>query len=234
MNAFERKTLAARLLPLVMMGALAACGGGGGSDDTGGGGNDDDNTANTGPTVSAGADQEALARKNVTLAAAADDADGSVSSVGWTQTDGTEVTLTAGDSGSATFTAPDVDTQETLTFTVTATDDDGATATDTMSVVVTPSVTLSAKAYDGPLKNATVTVTVGDRTYTATTNDEGVFVLDIGSPDPDAMITIVATGGPGQENAELVSIAGTFGALATAAGEDGTLESTESGVVDVT
>ncbi|HEX7046906.1 MAG TPA: hypothetical protein VF275_04990 [Gammaproteobacteria bacterium] len=95
-------------------------------------------------------------------------------------------------------------------------------------------LTLSAKAYDGPLANATVTVTIGEETYTATTNEEGVFELEIASLDPDAMITIVVNGGEGQEEAELVSIAGTFGALAAAAGDDGVLDSSESGAVDVT
>lgn len=229
MKDFEGKTkkTGAAVLPLLVM-ALAACGGSGGG---GGGG-----TAGTNdkPTVNAGTDQGVLARTSVTLEAVASDSDGRVDSIEWTQTAGTDVTLSEGEDGAVAFTAPDLDAQETLTFKVTATDDEGATATDTVDVAVTPSVTLSAKAYDGPLPNATVTVTVGEETYTATTNEDGVFELAIGSPDPGVMITIVVNGGEGQETAELISIAGTFGALAAAAGEDGTLEPAESSSVNVT
>ena len=101
-------------------------------------------------------------------------------------------------------------------------------------MTVAPVVTLSGRAYDGPIANATISVTVGEKTYTATANADGVYTLDIGAVDPDAFITITATGAEGEEHVELVSIAGSFGSLHAVAGDDGILDTSESGSVNVT
>lgn len=227
MNSIEKtaRNQWLRVLPLIAFGLLAACGG-----------SDSDITppANEPPTAAAGDDQSVDANTDVTLAGSGTDSDGSIASYSWTQTDGTEVALTNADAASATFTAPDVDTTEVLSFELTVTDDDGATASDTVEITVAPVVTLSGRAYDGPIANATISVTVGDKTYTATADEDGVYTLDIGAVDPSAFITISATGSEGQEHVELVSIAGSFGALQMAAGDDGVLDTEESGSVNVT
>lgn len=215
-----------RVLPLVALGLLAACGGSDGDTTT--------TPKNDAPTANAGGDQSVDAKTGVALSGTGADSDGTVATYSWTQTEGSDVTLAAADSAAATFTAPEVDTAEVLSFELTVTDNDGATATDTVEITVAPVVTLSGRAYDGPISNAKITVTVGEKTYTATADDDGIYTIDVGAVDPSAFITISATGGDGQENVELVSIAGSFGALQSAAGDDGVLETSESGNVNVT
>lgn len=217
-----------RLMPIIAFGLLAACGGSDGNPTT------TPPPANEAPTASAGDDQSFDAHTEATLAGTGTDSDGTIATYSWTQTDGADVTLEDADAASATFTAPDIDTTEVLSFELTVTDNDGATATDSVEITVAPVVTLSGRAYDGPIANATITVTVGDKTYTATADADGVYTLNIGAIDPDAFITISATGGEGQEHVELISIAGSFGALQAAAGDDGVLETSESGSVNVT
>ncbi len=115
---------------------LAGCGGGGG-------GNGDSQPPpapqNRAPTANAGADQAVTEGTSVTLdASASTDADGTISSYAWTQTDGTAVTLSGGDTSLARFDPPLSETQYELEFEVTVTDDDGATATAATTVTVNP------------------------------------------------------------------------------------------------
>ena len=215
---------AKRLLPLMMLGLLAACGGGG----------DDGPAPNQKPTATAGDDQAVDAKSEVTLLGSGTDPDGSIASYAWVQTGGTSVDLSDTSSAEPLFTAPEEAANETLTFELTVTDNDGESASDTVDVTVAPVVTLSGQVYDGPIANATITVTINDKTYTATADGDGVYTLNVGSIDPDAFITISAVGSTGQEHVELVSIAGSFGALQEAAGEDGVLEPEESANVNVT
>jgi hypothetical protein len=102
------------------------------------------NPVNALPTV-VGADQTVDEQTTVTLAATADDTDGTIDSYLWTQTDvGTQVTLSSNAVAAPTFTAPTLTTAETLTFEVTVTDNEGGTATDTVVVtVMNTSVTIS-------------------------------------------------------------------------------------------
>jgi len=220
------KKTATRLSPLLLLALLAACGGGGSGDDG--------TATNQKPTADAGEVQSVDARTEVALTGSGADSDGSIASFAWEQTAGPTVTMTSADTAEPTFTAPEVNSADVLTFQLTVTDNGGESATDTVDVTVAPVITLSGQVYDGPIADATITVTVGDRTYTATADANGVYTIDIGAIDPDAFITITATGGEGQEHVELVSIAGSFAALSTAAGDDGVLETTESGNVNVT
>ncbi|HEX6927907.1 MAG TPA: hypothetical protein VF267_01560 [Gammaproteobacteria bacterium] len=217
-------TFSSRILTLMLLSGLAACGG---SD---GGGT----PTNQAPTADAGADQSVDAGTDVSLSGSGTDSDGSVSAYAWTQTAGPAVTLSSTTNEAPDFTAPDVDAATTLTFELSVTDDGGTTATDSVDIEVAPVVALSGRVYDGPIANAIVTVTVGDRTYTATADADGVYTLNIGAVDPDAFVTISATGAEGQEHVELLSVAGSFSALQTAAGDDGVLEAAESGNINVT
>lgn len=212
-----------RLFLLAAFSALAACGGGG-----------DRPGANNDPTADAGEPQAVDAKVDVTLEGTGSDSDGQVAAYSWKQTGGPDVTLENEASAAAAFQAPDVSSATELTFELTVTDNDGATASDDVVVTVAPVIGFAGRVYDGPLAGATVTITVGDRTYTAVADDDGNYEVNAGSIDPDAFITITATGGEGQENVELLSIASSFAALQSAAGDDGVLEDSESGAVDVT
>ncbi|QZP38111.1 PKD domain-containing protein [Halobaculum magnesiiphilum] len=93
--------------------------------------------ANEPPTADAGADQTVDEGDAVTLDASdSSDADGSIASYSWTQTDGQSVDLSDADAAQPTFDAPAVDSDQQLTFEVDVTDDDGDTASDTVVVTV--------------------------------------------------------------------------------------------------
>src|SRR5919108_748411 len=92
--------------------------------------------ANQPPTANAGADFSVNeGTTGVQLQGSGQDADGTISSYQWEQTDGPSVILNNADTATATFDAPSVSANTWLTFKLTVTDNDGATAED--SVVVT-------------------------------------------------------------------------------------------------
>ena len=122
------------------------------------------------PMADAGSDQTADAGTIVTLSGTADDTDGTIVSYEWEQTGGTRVSLTG--PATATFTAPDVSTDETLTFQLTVTDDDGAQASDEVSVTV-------HRVNRSPDVNAGADQTVAEGT---------VVVLSGTASDPDGTI----------------------------------------------
>ena len=93
-------------------------------------------SSNEPPSANAGMDQSVDAGTMVILSGTASDPDGTIVSHAWTQTGGTAVLLSGADGAIATFTAPDVSMDETLTFRLTVTDNDGAQANDEVMVVV--------------------------------------------------------------------------------------------------
>ena len=97
----------------------------------------DDTPANRAPIVNAGVAQTVDSGATVTLSGTASDPDGRVVSYLWEQTDGRTVTLSGATGSVATFTAPDVPADETLTFRLTVTDDDGAQASGEVRVTIT-------------------------------------------------------------------------------------------------
>nr|WP_264475110.1 malectin domain-containing carbohydrate-binding protein [Salinirubrum litoreum] len=152
---------------------------------------------NTAPTADAGADQTVQAGDTVTLdATGSSDADGSIASYSWTQTGGTSVSLSDASAAQPTFTAPDLTSEETLTFEVQVTDDDGATATDSVSVTVQPTSTgaksaevaitpnsgLEASTYGGGSFQVTNT---GDQNIESVTIDLSTTTLPDMVFDPD-------------------------------------------------
>src|SRR5262245_8991210 len=101
---------------------LSACGGGGGSSPSPSPG-----TPNAAPVANAGPNQTVNGSAQVTLnGTASSDSDGSVASYTWSQTAGTNVTLSSTTVSQPTFTAPA--TSDTLTFSLTVTDNRGATS----------------------------------------------------------------------------------------------------------
>jgi len=130
-----------RHLALATLALLAACGGGGGS-----GAPEPESTnpptpppvtttpAPSGPlTIEAGYGRVVIAGTQVTLSAAV--TEGEASTTTWRQIAGTSVTLDPTDSLTPSFTAPTVDTSETLSFEVTAQNSDN-TATDSVLVEI--------------------------------------------------------------------------------------------------
>ncbi|MDY7227080.1 myxosortase-dependent M36 family metallopeptidase [Hyalangium rubrum] len=93
---------------------------------------------NRAPTASAGADRSVNEGATVTLSGAGTDADGDALTYAWTQTAGPSVTLMGANTASASFTAPDVDSNTVLTFSLKVTDAQGASGEDTVSIAVQP------------------------------------------------------------------------------------------------
>jgi hypothetical protein len=103
--------------------------------------------SNTPPTADAGSDQTVEEGATVTLdATGSSDADGDSLGYAWTQTGGPDVQLSALDDAQPTFTAPDVDGDQTLTFEVTVSDGD-ASDTDAVSVTVEDTDTSGETVY---------------------------------------------------------------------------------------
>ena len=128
--------------------------------------------ANQSPVADAGPDQTVIENISVALSGSGTDQDGTVVSYSWEQTDGPTVTLTNAASATATFIAPDVSMDETLTFRLTVTDDDGATGSDEVVVTVKP-------ANQPPMVDAGADQSV----------DAGTMVLLSGTAsDPDGTI----------------------------------------------
>ncbi|WP_308809543.1 myxosortase-dependent M36 family metallopeptidase [Archangium lansingense] len=107
---------------------------------------------NAAPTVNAGVDGSVNERTSYTLSGSASDADGDTLSYSWVQVSGTPVALSGANSASATFTAPETASGETLSFTLTVSDGK-LSASDTVNVVVNnvnraPVVTASSVTVD--------------------------------------------------------------------------------------
>lgn len=94
------------------------------------------NNVNKLPTADAGADQTASRQDLVALDGTSNDIDGSIVQYKWSQTSGTIVTLDAGDTNNATFTADNITEDETLVFLFTVTDNEGAEVSDSINIVV--------------------------------------------------------------------------------------------------
>ncbi|MDY7227082.1 myxosortase-dependent M36 family metallopeptidase [Hyalangium rubrum] len=93
---------------------------------------------NTAPVANAGSDRSVTEGATVTLGGSGTDAEGDALSYAWTQTSGPSVTLTGADTASASFTAPDVDSNTLLRFTLKVTDAQGSSAEDSVSIAVQP------------------------------------------------------------------------------------------------
>ena len=92
--------------------------------------------SNQPPAVNAGPDLFVDEGAVVTMSGTASDSDGYVASHRWEQTGGVSAPLSSVAGATATFTAPDVSADATLTFRLTVTDDDGARASDEVRVTV--------------------------------------------------------------------------------------------------
>ena len=138
---------------------------------------------NVAPTANAGMDQTVNEQTAVTLSGSATDSDGTIASYAWVQTAGSAVSLSNPNQAQASFTAPEVATDTTLSFKLTVTDNQGATAEDTVTVLV--KAVDSTKPVISLNGAATLELTVGD-TYT----EAGATATD----DVDGTVTVTTTG----------------------------------------
>src|SRR5436190_22239794 len=103
---------------------LVACGGGGGGDSSSGG-----TTPNTPPVANAGTSQTVTAGITVTLnGTASSDSDGTFASYAWTQTAGTALVLTGGNTSHPTILAPASAIAASYAFSLVVTDNRGASS----------------------------------------------------------------------------------------------------------
>ncbi|QKX17224.1 endo-1,4-beta-xylanase [Microbulbifer sp. YPW1] len=94
---------------------------------------------NIAPTANAGADRTVSEGASVTLSGSGSDMDGSIATYNWSQVSGPSVTLTAGDAGTVSFTAPAVEASSQLVFELRVSDDGGASSpADAVTVTVLP------------------------------------------------------------------------------------------------
>lgn len=105
---------------------------------------------------------------------------------------------------------------ETVSYTVRATEG-GALADATLSVTVEAVLRLSGVASAAPLSNAQVTARVGTQSYTATTDAQGAYTIDVRSARPDDFVTLTASGTGSQSAVVLTSLVGAVADLAGSA-----------------
>lgn len=96
------------------------------------------NPVNTVPTVTPGPAQTVDEQTLVSLSGSATDADGTISSLVWTQASGTVVVLTDNGDGTASFIAPTLTQADSLVFTLTATDNEGGVSVGNVAITVNP------------------------------------------------------------------------------------------------
>ncbi|PWW10336.1 MULTISPECIES: Ig-like domain-containing protein [Pseudidiomarina] len=130
---------------------------------------------------------------------------------------------------------PDAGFAGTDTFTYTGTDGE-AEGTGSVTVTVAQTVAIAGRAIDSPIANATITLTVGEQTFTTTADADGYFSLDLELLDlsSDAVLKITATGAGEQEYVTLNSRLTTVAELLALAGDDRVLSAEESSNVVIT
>ncbi|MCJ8273397.1 MAG: leucine-rich repeat domain-containing protein, partial [Psychrosphaera sp.] len=94
------------------------------------------NPVNDNPNADAGDERTVNKNSYVTLKGSGSDNDGHITDYTWQQTLGTNVTLIDADSATVKFWAPNVQTDNTLTFELAIVDDKGSTTTSSVNVLV--------------------------------------------------------------------------------------------------
>ena len=157
-------------------------------------------SANSAPSPDAGADQEAAEGATVSLSGTATDGDPEdTPTYSWTHDGAPSITITGSDSASASFTAPNVAANTTITVTLTV-NDGTVDASDTLQVTITDSPnrppTVNAGQDQEVAEGATVslsgTATDGDPEDTPTyswTHDGAPSITITGSDSASASFT---------------------------------------------
>lgn len=179
---------------------------------------------NASPIITISA-QEVEEKEAHSIAAVAED-DGEITNYLWVQTGGADVELSGTMTSTLSFTAPSVDSDETLSFALTVEDDEGEATTETVSVNVlqkSESLTLVGLVTDSPIIDANLVINVGDEQQEVTAGSDGSYsvTLNVDDDATDKMVSIVASGVGSQTQAKLMSVLGSFEALNEASNGDG-------------
>jgi hypothetical protein len=224
-------------LALVASSLLYGCGGGG------------DSTpqvvpppiaTNQSPTVSITADTSIAAGEVLQLAASGSDTDGTIVSYSWSVTTGEGITLSGADSGSVSFTAPDIDVDTVVTLTVSVTDNDGATGTQDISITIISAengLTITGLVTDKVIPNAIIEITIGEQVFSATADENGIYSIRITIDESslDQLVKIQALGDSSlNPEVEFVSQLGSLTSLIEQAGDTGVLISEGNFGVNIT
>jgi hypothetical protein len=194
---------------------------------------------NQSPVVTVSGESSIQEGKTLTLTANATDADGSISSVKWS-TNSTDISLTGDDTTSVSFTAPDVDSDISVTFDVLVTDNDGATANQSITITITrkvASVTITGLVTDDIISNAEVEITVGGQAFSVTADQNGIYAITI-TVDESLINQLVKLRALGDSSinpeVEFVSLLGSLTSLIEQAGSDDNLTQDENFGVNIT
>lgn len=209
---------------------LTACGGGGG-----GGSSTPEQPSNNSPTVNISGVVETESGDIVSLIANATDSDGSIASYTWSSD---AVSIDDANKAQASFIAPYVDNDRTISLSVTATDNKGATtrATKEITVKKKESLFIIGLVLDGGvIPNADVTFTVGDSTFATKANAAGQYSITITAGNKNLNIPVVATavGDSTKPSVKLVSQLYSISKLIEQAGSDKTLDAQENLSVNI-
>jgi K319L-like, PKD domain len=147
------------------------------------------------------------------IAAQAQDSDGDIASYTWSQISGPDLVLSNTEGELLTFTAPSILQEAQVVLRLIVTDDDGATASKDITLTLIPNTqafTVSGKVFTNTItfKNSPVTATIGNQSFSTTTNELGQYSLNIGALSNqllDQMVTISATGVASNSVIKLVS-----------------------------
>ena len=198
---------------------------------------EDDNVV---PTVEITAQNQIQEKTAFTLTANAIDTDGQIISYNWQHDSTLNLSAQNPDSNEITYLSPDITEDVTVNFTVTVEDNDGATTSATQQVLIkrnSTAVTLNGLITDNTISFASVEIIIGDKTYLATADENGVYtiVLDVDEALEHTLVKVKAKGrddlNPG---VEFISQLSSVKKLASQAGDDGILDSDENFGVNTT
>jgi len=142
-------------------------------------------------------------------------------------------TLTLTD-GVLTYTSnPNYTGSDSFSYTISDGED---TATADVALTVQATMSVRGRVVDAPIAGASVSITIGDQTYTATADADGYYTVDVTFTDGSSLLTINAQGAEENDQAyvDLLSMLPSLDALFAAAGEDGVLERSEASGTNVT
>jgi Bacterial Ig domain len=108
-----------------------------------------------------------------------------------------------------------------------------ASQSATVNLAVEAALTLQGRVTDGPIANAAVKASVGNRSFSATADASGNYSVAIKTSQPGDFITLTATGAGTQAQVVLTSLVGEARSLAAAA-RDGKLTAEQKAGLDVT